>query len=58
MRDLDGLVDYFRSTSIELAVSFVECAETTFRFLAENREVGQLCPFAHQELAKSPSLAQ
>lgn len=50
MCDLDGLVDYLRTSSIELAQRFVECSETTFRFLAENREVGHLCWFAHQEL--------
>lgn len=50
-RDLDRLVDYFRTTSIELAQCFVDCTESTFRFLAENREVGHQCQFTQRELA-------
>src|SRR3989304_9194046 len=51
MRDLDGLIEYFRAASIELAQRFVESSESTFQFLARNREVGQLCLFADPELA-------
>ena len=51
MRDLDGLIEYFRGTSIELAQRFVESSESTFRFLARNREVGQPCLFADPDVA-------
>src|SRR5262245_58809109 len=50
LRDLEGLVDYLRERSVEVAQRFVDATEETFRFLAENREVGQLCHFADARL--------
>jgi toxin ParE1/3/4 len=51
LRDLEGLIDFIRGRSVEVAARFVDAAEETFRFLAENREAGQLCHFADPRLA-------
>jgi toxin ParE1/3/4 len=50
-RDLEGIIDYFRSSSVELAQRFVVATERSFRFLADNREIGQLCNFSDPQLA-------
>ena len=51
LRDLEELIDYLRDRSDEVAKRFVDATEGTFRFLAANREVGQLCHFGDPRLA-------
>ena len=49
LRDLEGQVDYFNRDNVEVANRFIAAAETTFRFLLENHDVGQLCHFRDPE---------
>jgi toxin ParE1/3/4 len=45
LRDVVELADYIAQSSVNAALRFLEAAEHTFSFLAENHEVGQLCNF-------------
>ena len=51
LHDLEDLVDFLRGRSVEVAQRFVEASDKTFRFLSENREVGQQCRFADPRLS-------
>ena len=51
LRDLEELIDFLRGRNPEVAQRFAAATDTTFRFLAENRQVGQLCDFANHQLA-------
>ena len=51
LHDLEELADFLRGISVEVAQRFVEASDKTFRFLAENREVGQQCSFADPRLS-------
>ena len=50
-RDLVELADHISGDNLDAALRFLDAAERTFRFVAVNREVGQLCQFAHAESA-------
>ena len=50
-RDLVALADYISLGNLDAALWFIDSAEHTFKFLAANREVGQLCNFPQAELA-------
>ena len=50
-RDLVDYAEHISRDSLDAALRFLDAAESTFKFLAENREVGQLCRFPQPELA-------
>ncbi len=50
-RDLVEYADHISRDNLDAALRFLDAAERTFKFLAANREVGQLCRFPQPELA-------
>ncbi len=50
-RDLVELADYISHDNLAAALRFLDAAERTFKFLAANREAGQLCDFPNPETA-------
>jgi toxin ParE1/3/4 len=49
-RDLVALSEYISRDNLGAALRFLDSAESTFKFLAANRESGQLCHFPQSEL--------
>ena len=49
-RDLVDYAEHISRDSLDAALRFLDAAEHTFKFLAANREVGQLCRFPQPEL--------
>lgn len=49
LRDIVELADYIAQSSLDAALRFLEAVEGTFKFLAVNHEVGQLCRFENPE---------
>lgn len=49
LRDLIEQADYIAQHSPASAARFLDAAESTFSFLADNPEVGQNCLFRHPE---------
>jgi toxin ParE1/3/4 len=48
-RDLVELAEYISHDNLDAALRLLDAAERTFRFLAANREAGQLCHFSASE---------
>jgi len=48
-RDLVEQADHISRDNLDAALRFLDAAERTFKFLAANREVGQLCNFPQAE---------
>jgi len=45
-RDLVEIADYVSHDNLGAALRLLDAAEETFKFLADNREAGQLLPFS------------
>jgi len=50
-RDLIQQAEFISRDSLDAALRFLDAAERTFKFLATNPEVGQLCQFPQTECA-------
>lgn len=50
-RDLVELALHISNDSLDVALRFLDAAESTFKFLSRNREVGQACSFPQAECA-------
>jgi toxin ParE1/3/4 len=50
--DLAEQADFIAQDSLDAALRFLDAAETTFQFIAENPKIGRLCDFKRQEASR------